>query len=1217
MQNCKSFRTNIISFCFLSMLVAIPGISAGQERESDRAFDFALKLYEEDLHSLASRELKAFQARFPSHPQADKALMLAARTDLEMEQFQPAFETLRNLEISYPQSPLLPEARFLLAQSKEKQKAYLEAAYLYRRVFESHPDSEMALDALLSAGRLFRASGQSGQALSAFKDLILNYPDTPARIDAHLEIVRTYRDEGKLQHALREIDAILSVFGSDLKDPRVQTTRGEIFLSLGQYEAATQALTSATEIKGDHDVSMAFYALSRVQTIKRKFLEAIENLTKVISKSTDPALRINALSDRAALYERTDNYKAALDDYRDAIESLPDDDARELQLKYAGALVHNSEIEAAEEVLNTLRKRIETLSPEFGFEVLMSLADVNIKLERYQLAIRLLRELKSRLVEGPLYQEALWKEASVFSAYLDDCDTAVRLYKEVVQFRNSEDIDQAQLEIARCFEKAKDWPRALQAYEKYKELFPAGDHIALVRSRIDLIAATRRLGKTDPMAEIPKLIGLASSSADPEERKVLLGKAYLDMKEFEASLEQFEALSGDARNHNVIPISKGYIGQAKSFLLEGMPEPAMRTFATAESLLRQVLQAAGTGPGFEEAFELQADIVRLYPDTVGQQRHRELLQLAPQSGRLSTVSQVKVELASSLCRGAASESSGLSEARTLLQEALAEPTDETDISHGLFLLAGIHERMGQDSLAILRYRQLLRQSVDRDVVAGMVHLARLLKDNGEAEQAINLLTDVRLTFYYSNLAKVASRMLADIYFSQGLLDSAAVIYDELTVTSPGKSTNGRLVEDDLLFRKALILERAGKLTEALDGYLAFIEQAESSPIVDDAKHAVARIALVLNNRKLAMDYYELLARDASIASSRAVAHKKLGELLFDDGRYSDARAHFGAAAISFDDEIDKRSAAAGAIRCAIKLRQFDLAENEIKSFKKKYENTKEEEGQFLFDRGNEYLTMKDFKEAEKIFKGLRDDFKKSELGAKGEFGLGKVYMITNHTEESLKILTELPDRYPDSETAVLSYYNLGDFYHKSQQVQNAIHAFRMAVDHPKAGPLRERCLLYLIQCFRDVKMWEQAVNAIHLYLEEYPNTLYTFDRRVDLGVALLGLKEYDRAIALFRELLVYAKPESEAEIQFNIAECYKQQGDLHRASTEYLKVRFLTAQSKLPWHVTALFEASECLAQLREYEQARDILQRIVKEEGSESNFGRFALKKLDLLASK
>jgi tetratricopeptide (TPR) repeat protein len=190
----------------------------------------------------------------------------------------------------------------------------------------------------------------------------------------------------------------------------------------------------------------------------------------------------------------------------------------------------------------------------------------------------------------------------------------------------------------------------------------------------------------------------------------------------------------------------------------------------------------------------------------------------------------------------------------------------------------------------------------------------------------------------------------------------------------------------------------------------------------------------------------------------------------------------------------------------------------------------------------------------------------------------------------------------------------GYFYYKSQQIQNAISAFQNVLAHPKGVEYHKTALLYLTQCYEDLRMWDQAISLTRQYLDKYPNDSDAFRRRIKLAKFLKELKEFNRAIEHFAKLLPYADNEGAAEIQFSIAECYQDMGSFERAAAEFLKVKYTTNPTKLPWHVTALIRASDCFTRVGGLDQAKQILQRIIDERGAGDQFGSFAQKKLQEL---
>ena len=120
-----------------------------------------------------------------------------------------------------------------------------------------------------------------------------------------------------------------------------------------------------------------------------------------------------------------------------------------------------------------------------------------------------------------------------------------------------------------------------------------------------------------------------------------------------------------------------------------------------------------------------------------------------------------------------------------------------------------------------------------------------------------------------------------------------------------------------------------------------------------------------------------------------------------------------------------------------------------------------------------------------------------------------------------------------------------------------------------------------------------------------------------MGTLLMQLHEYDRAIEQLKSLKVYTDAESEARIQYWIAKSYYNMGHFKKAIFEFLKVKYLSQPTKLPWKTTAMYEASNAYIKLQEYDKAADLLKKIIQIEGTTSSMGRFAVNKLQEITSR
>jgi hypothetical protein len=74
---------------------------------------------------------------------------------------------------------------------------------------------------------------------------------------------------------------------------------------------------------------------------------------------------------------------------------------------------------------------------------------------------------------------------------------------------------------------------------------------------------------------------------------------------------------------------------------------------------------------------------------------------------------------------------------------------------------------------------------------------------------------------------------------------------------------------------------------------------------------------------------------------------------------------------------------------------------------------------------------------------------------------------------------------------------------------------------------------------------------------------------------------------------------------------YEQLGDFNSAVVQYLKVPYLASGGGL-WVVTAELKAAECYVKIGRGDAAREIYNRIIRNHGAGSNWGKLAQKGLD-----
>lgn len=1221
----KFFSTILFLLVFIGF--CLPGVTA-QETQADKEFFFAQQLYEDKLYNLAAGQFKEFSRKFSSNEKADDALYLSGQAYFANSDYQSAFDSYKELEINYPQSNFLPDARFRLAQCQAGMHNFANAAALFKRVPAFHKESDKAATAFFESAKASLKIDDASSALAVLFELVSAYPDSPERVDAHLKIVEIYFDRGDYTEALSQIESVFRVLGPDLKDPRSYLLRAQVFEKLGQLDEALEIYTKIVgEFHNSNEAERVLYHLGVLFQNQGDLNKALTYFDEYLTRFKDSQLAPEVYLRKGDLYLAKEQFEQATENYHRAEQSA----FAELQneIDYKIAVVHDlqgkyqlAETRLRRVIENANNSKSGSESAHFPEDSYLKLIEVLMKSGQKQKALKTIAGYKKQFPESSKQKKIQIMEAELFEKGFKDYTRALRAYQNYIdRFPRSRRIDEAQAGIARCYEKLRDYRLALKEYQNYLERYPAGDDFKWVKNRARLISETINI--ENGLHQISGLLGKFIATKDSGNWDFELGKFYFQIKDFPNAVQTFKKIlsesgNGPDRGEIVYYLGLCYSKMADKSVLNNEIQKSTAYLDSAAVWLRQIPENFSD---FKKVENVEFMLAQMELDTlfsVGKKQTR-LLELYARwqekfpEGKYSDL--LLIQLADFYFeKTTENDSVSTSAALNYYRQIVGDYPESIYFEKANFHTAAALNYLGQDSAAFADLNVFFEAYPKSEFIpAALLLRSKLHNKFGNMETSIQDLQRIELEYFYSPLALQAQLELANTRFENGDYQSALDIYKELQNNLPELSgKNGVAFDLSIGLREARAYENLGEDSKALERYVLFVQHNPEHKKLDEALLGVARIALRQENLAFAKEYYQGILKHSSQVRYKFEAQLALADMLFKEGLNAQARSHYISAGQFARDIEQEKYPVSQAIKCLIKQHKFADADLAIKSFKKKYKETKQEEAQFLLERANIYLATKNFELAEKAFKKLKKDNKNTEFAARGEFGLGAVYLISKHAEDALKILTAIPAKYPDSEVAVLTYFNLGDFYYKSQQIPNAISAFKQILKHPKSGDTYPKALLYLIQCYNDSRLWDQEIIATREYLDKYPFSKKSFRKKIDLAQALLNLKEYSRAIDHFLKLRPFAGQQTEAEIQFYIGQCYREKGDLERASAEYLKVKYLTKPSKLPWHVTALFEAGRCLLKLKETEAAKTVFMRIVKEHGSESNFGRFAQKQLD-----
>jgi len=1198
--------------------------------QEERDFRFAEQLAGKKLHDLAAQQFNRFADLWPTSPRAPEALFRAAESFEAQEAWQRAADTYMRLVLSYPEAANADKALFnrgkLLAQLGDP----LNAALTLERIGLFMPKSELIPLALVSAAEQFRIAGDARRAWEAATAMLAQYPDSPHRARALYLMANLQRDARKPALALQELNRINSAKVETSLDLEAALLRGRLLIDLGRYAQADSVLEVmlGSTITSD---SIGAAACTLVQSFSSRGLHdrAIAITQRALGRTLTPDV-----ANRLRLYQG-DSY-AALGDNSRALAALaaitpehltPAETAR---LAYRRGVLQQRLGEPALALpwFTQLLAQPDTLPGLFRLQrqALRLQSRLLIELGNPGEALRLLRRQFD--AKPALRDLILLQRADITRLLLKDPETARQDYLMLSQFYpESPLVDDAALGVALCQEAANERTAAIKSYARYIDLYPAGDGIQQARSRLtwlsNFVPATassrdQLLGELLLSGGETRTLLTWAEARIQEDHDYAAGLTILHRIQVRGSLRE------DEQTRLFCLAGLAHARLAEKLELEGEQE---RARLHADSLMQNVglLAAQPAGEPCREEVERLALLAkyRSLPGALVRAAFADSL-LARLPAGDSLAAALRLDQARLMYHFAIDSSSDhwLGRAAAACGELARSPQPPELRCETALLRSEIFIARQQPDSAI----QVLQEAVTAGrsstaAAAAALELAARLETSNRLDAAAAQYQEWLSRYFYSSRTDSIRSRLCQIYFRQHQFDLARACMLDCDDGSFLQDLAPYLEhprEDDLLWLSAQSWLLQQNLPAALTAFTEYLRLAPAGQHRGEAMLTLADLYLRDGNPEAAAGHLEVLMNTVPADTLARMALSKRADLDFDRKAYAQAAVLY--ARLKSDAAGDQqRYAASREVLCEYRQQNITRARQLADAFRKTFKD-RSSEAQFLYEDGMFCLANKDFKTAENSLKELSSRYKDLPEGADGEMGLARLYATLNNTDEALKILTNIPNKYNDPRLLALAYINLGEFYYENRQLENCVTAGRKALEYAAPGPEQKRAMELLITVFDDLRLWDNAVILLRQYIESYPEAEGTFNRRVQMGIFLINLKEYDRGVDLLKGLLPLADAESEAEIQYWIAKAYHERGEMTQAILEYLKVQYACRPSKLPWGTTALYEAGQTYVKLGNLTSARTLFEQIVKEKGVGDQFGRVAnerIREIDALIAQ
>jgi len=1211
-------------FTLLFCLIALGSLFGQQiNLQEDEDFRFAQQLQDKGMYDLAAQQFLKFTENYPGSLNSPQAFFYAAQSNEKIDSLATAAAIYLRLLMQYPQSALTDQALVNRGKILAKAGEPLNAALTFERVKLFAAKSGLIPEAQLLAAREYMKIDKQINALDAVNYVLESYPTHPLRFEAYLVAAEIHGKNGDFQLAFNALDKIS---GPRLEDDlafRTGLLKAELYSRSGRYSQSDSLLSAIVKsgVSGAYTGEAAILLATSLQH-QGDYRRSSDIVNSLLGKSL-PAAKTARLQLILA-----DNFYLT-GDFEQARLSLEKISKPALEQNYQYALefrlgIIKQKLNRTSDAMTHFRAVVEdslcsnTIIQE---KSVLSLATLQAGAGHSLQACRLLQEKIIDERFKAFHDELIYESGNIQNNILHDREGARRSYAAIATVDPwSPFLDDAQLQIARSYEADNDITAAITEYLRFLSLFPGADEFENVQIRLDMLQKFAPPSLSQFQQAFALMLSRTQNpTADANDPLQLVKTTVSVLHDYPRALalvqQTMNDLPADSPELPELYYYKAfcYSALAEKYILENQPVKA----AENQELMQQTIQLMQsqypgnylTGKALYHSLKvtlltidspatriplLEAALTNLPADSrCDSLKHDLSLLLVKEIIKAgdNTVDWLKLQKANVICADVISK----------------QPAP--DIYAGMLLSnAHILYKLGETDSAVVLLKKSIILNHNATILDSKLLLADIYVERGQPELSILLLQDIVDHYFYSGRSYAAKSRLIGLFIEKGEPAKARTIINRDIPAIPEELRpffTDPVIDEELLWMYTQLQLDPQDPLQAISAYRNYLYNTKTGKYRAPALMALGDRSAAMNNFEIALGHYDELIALFPQDSSAQTAKTKIADMFYTQGAWDQARSHYAAIKNQLTGDLAVH-AYAREIICDYKLDNLNRAKALANDFLKKYPNNVNE-ALFMYEEGEYFVRQKEFEPAEKLFKNLSKKFDQVPQGAKGDLGLGRMYIITGKPEDALKILTQIPEKYQDTELVATGYLYLATFYYENRLLAQCISACENVIKIQKPGLLHSQAMDFLIKCYDDFRLKDKAIATIRDYITLYPDAPDVLTKKIQTGIFLYDLKDYERAITQLKQLKPLVNAEEEPEVQYWIAKSYADKGETEQAIVEFLKVKYLSKPTKLPWGVTALYEAGLAYRKLGNYSKAIELLNQVVRERGATDNIGRAA----------
>jgi TolA-binding protein len=263
-----------------------------------------------------------------------------------------------------------------------------------------------------------------------------------------------------------------------------------------------------------------------------------------------------------------------------------------------------------------------------------------------------------------------------------------------------------------------------------------------------------------------------------------------------------------------------------------------------------------------------------------------------------------------------------------------------------------------------------------------------------------------------------------------------------------------------------------------------------------------------------------------------------------------------------------------------------------------------------------YVNKGDFKQAEKELDTLKQDYPKSKVDFAASYWRGQARFKNLKFNEAIQDWKELMEKAPGHPLAPKAAFKIGMAYYRLQEYPQALESFGQVLESYGNTPeVAADAMFNRGMTYKRMHEDAQAIKSYEALVGAYPDGPLASMARIRIGYIYEDSRDFEHAIAAYRDLAAHDTGKLGAEAQYLVGDCYFSQKKEGEALLAYKEVaEHFSGQDA--WVVTALAKVGELEEGLGHDDKALEAYEKI-RAMGGDPTWVASAKKRIELLKAR